>query len=41
VTRLVERLLRRRGEAPLGPPLLVREEQADEPADEPPPDSPA
>jgi hypothetical protein len=27
VTRLVERLLRRRGEAPLGPPLLMREEE--------------
>jgi hypothetical protein len=28
VTRLVDRLLRRRGEGPLGPPLLVREEAA-------------
>jgi hydrogenase maturation factor len=27
VTRIVERLLRRRGEAPLGPPLLVREDR--------------
>ena len=26
VTRVVDRLLRRRGEAPLGPPLLVRDE---------------
>ncbi|HEX7291175.1 MAG TPA: hypothetical protein VF250_08625, partial [Conexibacter sp.] len=40
VTRLVDRLLRRRGEGPLGPPLLVREEEgaAPRPADA---DSPA
>ncbi len=31
VTRIVERVLRRRGEAPLGPPLLVRDEPEDAP----------
>jgi hydrogenase maturation factor len=35
VTRIVERVLRRRGPAPLGPPLLVDEEGTAEPA--PPP----
>jgi hypothetical protein len=47
VTRLVERVMRRRAEGPLGPPLLMQEE--DEPAEEPrsattapePPDGPA
>jgi len=37
VTRLVDRLLRRRGEGPLGPPLLVREEGVAAPAEPPPP----
>ncbi len=36
VTRLVDRLLRRRGEGPLGPPLLVRDEEA-VPPEEPAP----
>lgn len=38
VTRIVERLLRRRGEAPLGPPLLVHEQPKR--IEEPPPPSP-
>jgi len=46
VTRLVDRLLRRGGEAPLGPPLLMREEgeagpAAAPPAGTPPPPEPA
>jgi hypothetical protein len=36
VTRLVDRVLRRRGEAPLGPPLLMRDEER-EPRPEPRP----
>lgn len=38
VTRLVDRMLRRRGETPLGPPGLVGDEQPDAPT---PPDEPA
>jgi hypothetical protein len=43
VTRLVDRVLRRRGESPLGPPLLLREEEADAPPPatvDAPPDAP-
>lgn len=42
VTRIVERVLRRRGQAPLGPPLLVHEEPRliEEPPPPPPPPSP-
>ena len=29
-TRVVDRMFRRRGEAPLGPPLLVRDDEADD-----------
>lgn len=41
VTRLVDRVLRRRGEGPLGPPLLVHVEGAAPAADAPPPEPPA
>jgi len=43
VTRLVDRLMRRRGEGPLGPPLLVGEdgEPLARPAGEAPPEEPA
>jgi hypothetical protein len=43
VTRIVERLMRRRGESPLGPPLLMRDEAeaAPDEAAVPPPPPPA
>jgi hypothetical protein len=40
VARLVDRLMRRRGDAPLGPPLLVRDEEAAPPAAGPGEDAP-